>query len=118
MCPGALTVGDVQVDARVGGAFRLVMRGQAGDVVHTGEYREICPPERLGFTWRSQATRWQDSLVTIALFAQGQKTELILTHERLPDEEAIRGHRQGWQGIVEKLERYLSYDKKASHEQP
>ncbi len=118
MCPGALTVGDVQVDARVGGAFRLVMRGQAGELVHTGEYREICPPERLKFTWRSQATRWQDSLVTIALFAQGKKTELILTHELLQDEEAIRGHRQGWQGIVEKLERYLSYDKKASHEQP
>jgi adenylate cyclase len=56
MCPGELTVGDVQVDARTGGAFRLVMRGQAGEVVHTGEYREICPPERLMFTWRSHAT--------------------------------------------------------------
>jgi uncharacterized protein YndB with AHSA1/START domain len=114
MCPGAQTVGDVQVDARVGGAFRLVMQGPAGEFVHTGEYREICPPERLRFT---QATRWQDSLVTIALFAQGEKTELILTHELLQDEEAIQGHRQGWQGIIEKLERYLSSAKVASHEQ-
>jgi uncharacterized protein YndB with AHSA1/START domain len=118
MCPGALTVGDVQVDARVGGAFRIVMRGQSGEWLHTGEYREIRPPERLVFTWRSHATHWKDSLVTVELSAQGENTELILTHELLQDEEAIRQHTQGWQGIIEKLDLYLFHCKEASHEQP
>jgi uncharacterized protein YndB with AHSA1/START domain len=115
MCPGALSVGDVQIDARVGGAFRILMRGQSGEWLHTGEYREIRPPERLVFTWRSHATRWKDSLVTVELSAQGEDTELTLTHELLPDEEVIRQHTQGWQGIVDKLASYFSYRKEVAH---
>lgn len=118
MCPGAQTVADVQVDARVGGAFRLVMRGQSGERLHTGEYREIRPPERLVFTWRSQATHWQDSLVTVEFAAQGENTELTLTHELLPDEEARRQHTQGWQGIGDKLALYFSHRKEVTHGKP
>jgi uncharacterized protein YndB with AHSA1/START domain len=115
MCPGALSVGAVQIDARVGGAFRILMRGQSGEWLHTGEYREIRPPERLVFTWRSHATRWKDSLVTVELSAQGEDTELTLTHELLPDEEVIRQHTQGWQGIVDKLASYFSHRKEVAH---
>lgn len=118
MCPGAQTVTDVQVDARVGGLFRIVMRRQAGEFVHTGEYREIRPPERLVFTWRSHATHWKDSLVTVELAAQGENTELILTHELLPDEEALRQHTQGWQGIGDKLALYFSHRKEVTHGKP
>jgi uncharacterized protein YndB with AHSA1/START domain len=115
MCPGALSVGAVQIDARVGGAFRILMRGQFGEWLHTGEYREIRPSERLVFTWRSHATHWKDSLVTVELSAQGENTELTLIHELLPDEEAIRQHTQGWQGIVDKLASYFSYRKEVAH---
>jgi uncharacterized protein YndB with AHSA1/START domain len=117
MCPGAQTVADVQVDARVGGLFRIVMRRQAGEFVHTGEYREIRSPERLVFTWRSHATHWKDSLVTVELSAQGESTALTLTHELLPDEEAIRQHAHGWQGIGDKLALSLSHRKEVSHGQ-
>lgn len=118
MCPGALTVADVQIDARVGGLFRIVMRGQAGEFMHTGEYREIRPPERLVFTWRSQATHWKDSLVTVELSAQGENTELTLSHELLPDEEATRQHTQGWQSIGDKLALYFSHRKEVVHGKP
>jgi uncharacterized protein YndB with AHSA1/START domain len=41
------------VDARVGGRFWIVMLGPDRTIEHTGEYREVDPPRRLVFTWRS-----------------------------------------------------------------
>jgi len=107
MCPGAQTAPIVELDARVGGSFRVVMRDERGDFSHTGEYREIRPPERLVFTWRSNATRNEETLVTVEFSPRGDETELVLTHERLPDEPAVVGHTQGWQSIMEKFARYL-----------
>ena len=53
MCPGATRKTVAEVDARVGGRFRIVMTGEHGDTEHTGEYREIRRPDRLVFTWIS-----------------------------------------------------------------
>ena len=43
----------VDVDLRVGGKYRIIMRHVPKNVQHAaiGEYREIRPPERLVFTW-------------------------------------------------------------------
>jgi uncharacterized protein YndB with AHSA1/START domain len=108
MCPGEMRVVAVDVDARVGGEFRIVMRGAQGDVEHTGQYREIRRPERLVFTWTSRITGGCETLVTIELRAQGKDTELILTHEQVPDDEARRLHQGGWTSIVEKLAGHLN----------
>jgi uncharacterized protein YndB with AHSA1/START domain len=108
MCPGAMRVAAVDVDARVGGQFRIVMRGAQGDVEHTGRYREIRRPERLVFTWMSRNTAGCETLVTIALRAEGMGTELTLTHEDLPDDEARRRHEAGWTSIAEKLAGHLA----------
>jgi uncharacterized protein YndB with AHSA1/START domain len=107
MCPSTLTAATVELDARVGGSFCIVMRDERGDFTHTGEYREIRPPQRLVFTWRSNATHNEETLVTVELFPRGDETELVLTHERLPDEPAVVSHTQGWQGILEKLAMHL-----------
>ncbi len=84
------------------------MRGAQGDVEHTGQYREIRRPERLVFTWISSHTAGRETLVTIELRAQGRNTELTLTHEGLPDDEAQRRHQAGWTSIVEKLAALLT----------
>lgn len=107
MCPGTTTVAAVEVEVRVGGRFCIVMRDEKGDLTHAGEYREIRPPQRLVFTWRSNATRNEETLVTVELYPRGDETELVLTHERLPDEPAVVKHTQGWRGIMEKLAMYL-----------
>lgn len=107
MCPGTMTVATVRLDLRGGGKFQLVMRGENGDTVHAGEYREIRPPKRLVFTWQSNATRQQHTLVTIELFPRGEQTELVLRHELLPDERSASQHQNGWRSIVEKFGAYL-----------
>ena len=103
MCPGATHVASAEVDPRVGGKFRIVMRAAQGDVEHSGRYREIRRPERLVFTWASNNTGGRETLVTIELRPQGAETELTLTHEGLADEDARTRHRAGWTSIVEKL---------------
>lgn len=103
MCPGATRKTVAELDARVGGRFRIVMTGEDGDTEHTGEYREIHRPERLAFTWVSKNTLGRETLVTIELRVAGDETELTLTHESLPDDEARRKHAGGWSSIVDKL---------------
>jgi len=103
MCPDAMTVARVNLDVRVGGKFELVMRGENSDMVHVGEYREIRPPHRLVFTWHSNATLQQETLVTVELSPKGEHTELVLVHELLPNDHSAAQHSHGWQSILEKF---------------
>ncbi len=102
MCPGDIKETEVEIDARVGGKFRILMHGGENDYEMTGEYVEINPPERLSFIWVSH-TAVDGSLVTIELRDLGEETELILTHERLPDAEVAAQHKSGWTSVLEKL---------------
>jgi len=108
MLPGDVGAIEVELDLRVGGSLRLVMRGESGDHVITGEYREIIPPHRLAFTWASAVTRNVATLVSLELHEHASGTALTLTHERLPDDEAVTSHRGGWTTIVEKLATHLA----------
>lgn len=108
MCPGSTFVPIVELEARVGGRFRIVMRDQGGDYIHTGQYREIRPPERLVFTWVSATTRGKPTLVTIEFRPHGaEETEMVLMHEQLPDEDSFSKHQRGWGQIATKLATHL-----------
>jgi uncharacterized protein YndB with AHSA1/START domain len=102
MCPGDVTTALVELDPRVGGAFRIVMRHGGRDDEHTGVYLAIEPPSRLSFTWQSVNTDHRPTEVTVELLERGTDTELTLTHRRLP-ESRVDAHRRGWTAIVEKL---------------
>jgi len=105
MLPGETTEAFVEIDARVGGNFRIVMRhGRRGnqDYEHRGEYLVIQPPSLLSFTWISAATDHRSTVVTVELLERGADTELILTHRRLPPEK-LEAHRLGWTDIVRDL---------------
>ena len=50
LCPSGATIPFIEVDLRVGGAFRIDMQSEHGTHSHTGKYREITPPTKLVFT--------------------------------------------------------------------
>jgi uncharacterized protein YndB with AHSA1/START domain len=106
MCPPGLVVTAVDLDVRVGGRFHIVMRAGDTDVVHTGEYQELRPPDRLSFTWRSPNTHQQLTLIIVELYDEGGTTRLVLTQRRLP-ETAIQAHYAGWTAILKHLSDYL-----------
>ncbi|MFN8581167.1 MAG: SRPBCC domain-containing protein [Gemmatimonadaceae bacterium] len=103
MRPGDVTHVTANVDARVGGTFRIVMEHGRGDAEHTGEYLTIDRPRLLAFTWKSGSTDWQPSIVTIELIELGAaQTEVVLTHRGIPPR-TIEPHRGGWGRILELL---------------
>lgn len=97
-----------EVDLRVGGRFRVVMRaadGETHDV--SGTYLEIVPERRLVFSWAWRSTPERESRVTLALEPDGGGCELVLLHEQFFDQAAREGHLHGWSGALVKLERWL-----------
>ena len=98
-----------EVDARVGGRYRIVMvspDGEEHDV--RGVYREVSAPTKLVYTWAWKSTPEKESLVTMELRANEGGTELIVTHSNFADGAAREGHEKGWIGCMARLERYLS----------
>jgi uncharacterized protein YndB with AHSA1/START domain len=107
MCPGHILSAEAQIDPRVGGKFRILMKGENQDYDHTGEYLVLDPPSKLVFTWISKGTDDQPTRVTVELFDRGGECELVLTHERFPRAEAVEEHRRGWSELIGKLANYL-----------
>jgi uncharacterized protein YndB with AHSA1/START domain len=103
LCPAGATISFIEVDLRVGGAFRIDMQSEQVTFTHTGIYQEIIPPDRLVFSWTSINTQDQETLVTVELIQHGQQTELVLTHEGLPDQKTKEMHAMGWRSILDKL---------------
>jgi uncharacterized protein YndB with AHSA1/START domain len=103
MRPGAIRSTVAHVEPRVGGAYEITMQGSAGPIVHKGVYREIDRPRRLVFTWLSPGTEWKETLVTVDFVKLGEQTEVVVTHERLP-ESALPSHRNGWNSGLQHLD--------------
>lgn len=96
-----------ELDGRVGGRFRVsfhTARGEYHDV--GGVYREVVPEQRLVFSWAWHSTPERESQVTVTLQPDGEGTLLTLTHEQLFDQAAADGHRKGWTGSLDRLEKY------------
>jgi len=101
------TIPSMDVDARVGGRYRIVMQSPEGQQhIVVGEYIEMTPHSKLVFTWTwendpDQAT---DTLVTIEITAKGDGAELTLTHERFRNAEVRGHHLQGWGALLDRLQ--------------
>ena len=94
---------DARIEPVVGGSYRFDMyQPDAAVVEHVGKYLEIDPPRRLVFTWASPATQHRDSLVTVEFLESDGGTEVVLTHEQLP-EYMTQAHTGGWTSGLEKL---------------
>ncbi len=98
-----------EVDARVGGSFRVRFRTSDG-LEHecAGEFLEIEKPERVVMSWRWTQNGQLDerdkvSRVEIRLRAIETGTELTLVHSLLSNEDSARAHEGGWDGALRKL---------------
>ena len=97
-----------KMELRVGGEYQIDMLGKDRTHVHTGKYREIDRPNKLVFTWISDGTHQEESVVTVLFEPDGDGTLLTIRHDLLPSEKACEEHRNGWTAIADKLEARLS----------
>jgi uncharacterized protein YndB with AHSA1/START domain len=98
-----------EADAKIGGRFRVLMRGSGGtehDV--SGIYREVVRNKKLVFSWAWKTHPEELSLVTVTFKRDGGGTLLTLTHEQLADEATRDSHNSGWSGALDKLERLVA----------
>jgi glutathione S-transferase len=109
--PEAMTIPHCEVDARVGGKYRVEMHAASGSVhVVTGEFKEIKPPERLVFSWGwlNGAGRNPETLVTVTFRPKNGGTDLTLEQTGFLKEEFREGHREGWASSFNGLEALLA----------
>jgi uncharacterized protein YndB with AHSA1/START domain len=103
--PNGMRVIKASADLRVGGEYRVEMRGvDDAEYMATGIYRAIVLNELLSFTWAGGCDPGKETLVTISFRDFEHGTELILTHERFSSAEAAARHERGWNGCLDKLE--------------
>ena len=108
MCPGDATSAEAVLDVRVGGSYRIVMKGKERDHVQTGTYQVVDPPSKLVFTWVPADNPSAVTLVTVEFLAHGDESELVITHERFEKPEVAQRYEGGWGTIAEKLAGYLA----------
>jgi uncharacterized protein YndB with AHSA1/START domain len=101
-----------EVDLRVGGKLRLVMRSPTDEEFGGGgEYQEITPGQRLVFTWA-----WDrpdigggTQLVEVEFREHPNgTTTVVMTNRGLTDDETRKSHRDGWEGSFDNLDRLLA----------
>ena len=85
-------------DFRVGGSYKVRFRGYG--ITNVGKYLELVPEKKLVFTWgdKGSDTQFPMSTVTIELFADGNRTRLVLEHKGFTTREQAEDHRGGWTG--------------------
>jgi uncharacterized protein YndB with AHSA1/START domain len=105
-----------EVDARVGGALRIVMRSPDGsEYPMKGEFREVVAPERLVFTniaVDSDGSHMLEGLTTVTFAAQGDKT-LMTLHTRVVgvialSAQMLDGMEEGWTESIDRLEAHVT----------
>ncbi len=102
--PEGFTTTIDEMNVVVGGSYKYKMHSPDGEThILTGEYKEIVPNQKLVFTWKweNDGQEFPTTLVTIDFLEQGQSTELLLAHTKLPSEEAANNHNFGWTSSLE-----------------
>lgn len=97
-----------EIDLRIGGLYRIANRFPDGNILWIqGEFEVIDPPHKLVYTWRVdlQSAAWE--CVTVQFQPCGQETEVIVTHERVPNTVTRDRHQAGWNGCLDGLSNYL-----------
>jgi uncharacterized protein YndB with AHSA1/START domain len=102
-CPAA------EIDLQVGGSYRIANQFPDGRLIWiAGVFEVIRPPHRLTYTWKLESQMGPMERVTVDFEAHGAVTEVVVTHERIPDEAARTSHERGWVGCLDSLVRYVS----------
>ena len=111
-CPPGWVAGEIEVDLRVGGCYRIAMArpGCGEPVAVAGAFLEVAAPRRLVYTWRWENAfpGMPETLVTVELEGAGGETVLTIRHEKFADFATRHQHRSGWIAACNRLDRTLT----------
>jgi uncharacterized protein YndB with AHSA1/START domain len=98
-----------EVDLRVGGAVRVVMRDPDGnDVGAGGEYTLIERPRRLAFTWTFDDDPSNQQMIELEFNERDGATTVLFVNSDISNEERRDSQYDGWRACLDNMERVLT----------
>ena len=99
-----------EVDLRVGGSVRVVMRDPAtgSEWGARGEYTTVEPPHRLVFTWVWDHDPSNPQLIELELSEHEGTTTVLMINSEIRSDERRRDQEEGWNRCYDNLERALA----------
>jgi uncharacterized protein YndB with AHSA1/START domain len=99
-----------EVDLRVGGVVRIVMRDRDSGAAHgaSGEYHLIDPPRRLVFTWIWDHDPSHVQLVELEFSEREGRTTVMMINSGITTDEVRADQQSGWHRCYDNLERTLA----------
>jgi len=102
---------EAEVDLRVGGTVRVVMRKPDGtEAGARGEFTRIERPHRLVMTWTFDDDPSNEQLIELSFWASGSSTTVLMVNSRVSTDERRKAQVWGWHGCLDELERMLAAD--------
>ena len=97
-----------EVDLRVGGTVRIVMRRPDGRQAGArGEYTLIDRPRRLVMTWAFDDDPANEQLIELSFSESEGLTTVLLVNSRISTDPRRHAQDLGWRGCLDELERAL-----------
>lgn len=106
--PKGVVCESAEIDLRVGGAYRIANRLPDGRLIWiSGTFDLVEPPLRVAYSWLVDPGPLETSHVVVSFVARGDKTEVVVTHQRIGSEDIRSDHERGWAGCLDGLAAYL-----------
>jgi uncharacterized protein YndB with AHSA1/START domain len=109
--PEGFSAPSVEVDARIGGRYRITMQPPEGDAFFlSGEFRAVDAGTRLEYTFRWDPADPDDRETVVVASLQGVAESTVLTVDQGDFATQARRalHQQGWSESIDRLERLLT----------
>jgi uncharacterized protein YndB with AHSA1/START domain len=98
-----------EVDLRVGGKIRVVMRDPDGEPVEAaGEYTLIERPHRLAFTWTFDDDPSNRQMIELEFTERDGVTTVLFVNSDISEERRRDAQYDGWSTCFDELERALA----------
>jgi uncharacterized protein YndB with AHSA1/START domain len=101
---------EAEVDLRVGGKVRVVMRRPDGTEARArGEYTLIDRPHRLVMTWTFDDAPSNEQLIELVFSESEGSTTVLMVNSGISTDERRKAQDWGWHGCLDELERVLAH---------
>ena len=98
-----------EVDLRVGGRIRVVMRSPEDEPVGAqGEYTLIDRPNKLAFTWTFDDDRSNRQMIELEFSERDGVTTVVFVNSDISREDRREAQYEGWQACLDNMERVLT----------
>ncbi len=100
---------DAEVDLRIGGKVRVVMRTPEGEPVRAGgEYTLIERPNRLAFTWTFEDDPTNQQMIELEFTEREGVTTVLFVNSDISEESRRDAQYEGWSACLDEMARVLA----------